>query len=169
MEEIAKERSIPLKMIEDLVFPDIKNEKILVLTWRIILEPNGVCPFYSSDNGCTINDQKPLACRAYPLAIKRVDAFSMRIDIDPLCTFTELNRTKLERIDYENLKAIYPDEFLWATKMLNRNRRAIMQIRQLTFKKEIEIPRLIDPKEYDRMLRDWERVILYDDEEGEIE
>ncbi|MCK4780481.1 MAG: hypothetical protein KAT57_09855, partial [Candidatus Lokiarchaeota archaeon] len=36
--EIAKERDIEFKIIEDLVFPDIKNEKILVLTYRIRLD-----------------------------------------------------------------------------------------------------------------------------------
>ncbi len=30
--EIAKERGIDFKIIEDLVFPDVKNHKILVIT-----------------------------------------------------------------------------------------------------------------------------------------
>src|SRR6056297_1570927 len=160
LEEIAKKREIPLKMIEDLVFPDIKNKKILVLTWRIILEKNEVCPFYGKNKGCTIHEKKPLACRAYPLAIKRVDAFNMKIDIDPLCSFTIQRRKKLENINAEKLKQIYKDEYKWAMKMLKRNKKAIMKIRKREYTNQIEIPREITPEYYNQYLKNWERKIL---------
>ena len=72
--EVAKERSVPFLIIEDLVFPDIKNQKILVVTYRIRLdnETQG-CPFYDKNKGCTVHDVKPLACQAYPLALKQID------------------------------------------------------------------------------------------------
>ena len=169
MESIARQRGIPLKMIEDLVFPDIKNNKILVLTWRIILEPQGVCPFYDKRKGCTINEQKPLACRAYPLAIKRIDAFTMKLDIDPLCTFTETYRERLEKVNFEQVKEIYKDEYEWAMKMLKRNQRAIMRIRTMEYSKEIEIPRQINPDTYNKMLKEWDRIIISKDWADEME
>ncbi|HDZ19333.1 MAG TPA: hypothetical protein ENH75_13625, partial [archaeon] len=43
---IAKEQGIKFKIIEDLVFPDLKNEEILILTYRIRLDnENQACPF----------------------------------------------------------------------------------------------------------------------------
>ncbi|GAH49798.1 unnamed protein product, partial [marine sediment metagenome] len=69
--EIAKKRGIALKIIEDLVFPDILNKKILIVTYKILFDKkiNG-CPFYDNNYGCTVHDTKPLACKAYPLALK---------------------------------------------------------------------------------------------------
>ena len=44
---VAKERGILFKVIEDLVFPDVDNEKIYVLTYRILLDnKNQCCPFF---------------------------------------------------------------------------------------------------------------------------
>jgi Fe-S-cluster containining protein len=34
-------------------------------TWEIKMK-NGVCPFYTELNGCTIHDVKPLTCKSYP-------------------------------------------------------------------------------------------------------
>ncbi len=160
LEEIAKKSHVPLKMIEDLVFPDIKNKKILVVTWRIILEPEGVCPFYLDKGGCSIHEKKPLACLAYPLALKRVDAFNTKIDIDPLCKFTLDNRGKLEKISFKELQKIYKSELKWAREMLKRNQRAIMEIKTLEHRKRIEIPRNIEPDKYNDYLKNWDRKVI---------
>ena len=63
--EIAKEKNLNFNVIEDLVFPDILNRKIIVITYKIILNSNGHCPFYEEKEGCIIQDAKPLACSAY--------------------------------------------------------------------------------------------------------
>ncbi|MHA1757125.1 MAG: YkgJ family cysteine cluster protein, partial [Promethearchaeota archaeon] len=96
--KIAKERNIDFKVIEDLVFPDVLNKKILVITYKIILdnETKG-CPFYDESFGCTIHEIKPLACQAYPLSLKTIDAFNLEITIDPLCNFVIANREELKR------------------------------------------------------------------------
>ncbi|MFW9952741.1 MAG: YkgJ family cysteine cluster protein, partial [Candidatus Thorarchaeota archaeon] len=75
--EIAQKRNLALKVKEDLVFPDILNKKIIVLTYRFILDDSGYCIFHDINLGCTIQENKPLSCQAYPLALKIIDAFNM--------------------------------------------------------------------------------------------
>jgi Fe-S-cluster containining protein len=161
LEELAKNMNVPLRIIEDLVFPDTKNKKILVLTYRILLDnENKVCPFFDEKTGCRINAQKPLACQAYPLALKTEDAFNMRINIDPLCQFTINHRDELERINFSSLLKIYDEEFLLAKNLLKRSKKSIMNLMEKQQLGEIEIPLKIDGKLYDQYLKEWDRQII---------
>lgn len=161
LEKIAKERDIEIHLIEDVVFPDVKNSKILILTWRIMLDnENKVCPFHDEGKGCTIQDKKPLACLAYPLALQTVDAFNMKIQIDPLCKFTEMHYDELKIIDAKKLQEIYAEEFKHARNMLNRNKRAILHLKILERENRIEIPKKIDNQDFDSHLKKWDRVEL---------
>lgn len=161
LEALAKERNFDLHLIEDLVFPDILNKKIIVLTWRILLDDHGgCCPFYSETQGCTIHEHKPLACQAYPLAVKTEDAFNMRIDIDPLCEFTVNYYDNLKSIPFDKFLQIYRIEFDLAKKLLRRNKLAIMNLLGKEKIGEIEIPRKIAPEDYNIFLNEWEREIL---------
>jgi Fe-S-cluster containining protein len=110
--EIAKKKGIAFKIIEDLVFPDILNKKILVVTYKIRLdnETQG-CPFYDKKNGCSVQEIKPLACKAYPLALKQVDAFNFEISIDPLCNYVIRYYNFLKNTDFDNIKEIFRDEY----------------------------------------------------------
>jgi len=156
--EIAKERNIAFKIIEDLVFPDIKNKKILILTYRIKLDnENKGCPYYIKSYGCTVHDTKPLACQAYPLALKRIDAFNFEISIDPLCNFVNENYSELENLDIEKLKEIFKEEYPKAEKFYRKNKKLIFKIRKLEAKKQIKIPRQISLEEFNIYLQNWER------------
>lgn len=160
--EIAKERKIEFKIIEDLVFPDVKNEKILILTYRIRLDnKNQACPFYNDQKGCNVHDSKPLACQAYPLALKRVDAFNFEISIDPLCNFVIQNYSELENLDLEKLKEIFIEEYPKAEKFYRKNKKLIFKIRKLEALKQIEIPRQISLEEFNRYLQSWERIDIF--------
>lgn len=156
--EIAKERNISFKIVEDLVFPDIKNKKILILTYRIKLDnENKGCPYYIKSYGCTVHDTKPLACQAYPLALKRIDAFNFEISIDPLCNFVIENYSELENLDIEKLKEIFKEEYPKAEKFYRKNKKLIFKIRKLEAKKQIKIPRQISLEEFNMYLQNWER------------
>ena len=159
MIEIAKKRDIEFKVIEDLVFPDVKNKKILILTYRIRLdnETQG-CPFYNEINGCTIHNTKPLACQAYPLSLKRVDAFNFAISIDPLCNFVIQNYTELENLNLEKLKKIFNEEYPKAEKFYQKNKKLIFKIRKLEVKNKIEIPRQVSLDEFNEYLKKWDRI-----------
>jgi Fe-S-cluster containining protein len=155
---IAKERNVQFKIIEDLVFPDFKNEKILILTYRIRLdnEKKG-CPFYNDQMGCTVHDSKPLACQSYPLALKQIDAFNFEISIDPLCNFVVENYNELGNLDLPKLKEIFKDEYPKAENFYRKNKKLMLKIRKLETLKKIEIPREISLEEFNACLQDWNR------------
>ena len=164
--EIAKNREINFKIIEDLVFPDIQNEKILVLTYRIRLDNElNRCPFYTEVDGCSIHASKPLACQSYPLALKRVDAFNFSISIDPLCNFVIQNYDELALTDLEKLKMIFQDEYPKAEKFYRKNKSLMFKIRELEVTNTIKIPREISLDCFNEQLRNWEREELRVDEE----
>ena len=156
--EIAKEREIEFKIIEDLIFPDTKNNKILVLTYRIRLDNDSKgCPFYDKNNGCTVHNIKPLACQAYPLALKQIDAFNFEISIDPLCNFVINNYEELEKADLKNLKTVFQEEYPKAEIFYRKNKRIMVKIRELEVTNEIIIPREISLDHFNEYLEKWDR------------
>jgi len=156
--EVAKSRGVDFKIIEDLVFPDIKNKKILVLTYRIRLDNESKgCPFYNKTKGCTIHDVKPLACQAYPLALKQLDAFNFAISIDPLCNFIIKNYDELEKTDLEKLKDIFKEEYPKAENFYRKNKKLMFKIRKLEVTNKINIPHEINLEDFNDYLRKWNR------------
>ncbi|KKK42577.1 hypothetical protein LCGC14_0385580 [marine sediment metagenome] len=157
--ELAESRKIDFKIIEDLVFPDLKNEKILVLTYRIKLDnESNCCPFYDKKNGCTIQYDKPMACRAYPLALKRKDAFNFSISIDPYCNFVANNYKELEVVNLEILKKVFNEEYSKAEDYYRKNKKLMYKIRKLEVTKKIDIPRNISLDKFDSYLKNWDRM-----------
>lgn len=155
---IAKEREITFSVIEDLVFPDIDNKKIYVVTYRILLDnENQCCPFYNNDKGCSIHNVKPLACQAYPLALKHIDAFNFQISIDPLCNFVVDEYEDLKKSDLEKLKEIFVYEYPKAEKFYRKNKKLMFKIRQLEFEKKIKITRDISIDDFNKALKEWDR------------
>ena len=103
--EIAEQRGVGLHVIEDLVFPDILNNKLLVVTYKIKFNnQEKCCPFYNNGIGCSIHEVKPFACQAYPLSLKNIDAFNFQISIDPLCKFVSSSYERLKIVNLEKLK-----------------------------------------------------------------
>ena len=156
--EIAKKRGVAFKVIEDLVFPDVLNKKILVVTYKIRLdnETHG-CPFYNIKEGCTVHDVKPLACKAYPLALKQVDAFNFQISIDPLCNFVEQNYESLKNADFARIKEIFRNEYPNAQEHLKKNKNLMLKIKTLEYKNKIKISREISLDEFNEYLKEWDR------------
>lgn len=155
--ELAKRRNLPFKVKEDLVFPDIKNKKILVLTYRFILKPQGRCVFYDTNEGCSIHKEKPYACQAYPLAIRRIDSFNIEITIDPLCNFITNNYNTLKDVDIETIKDIFTNEYPKAEKFYEKNTRLQLKIRRLEAEKKIKISRQISLNDFNYALKNWDR------------
>jgi Fe-S-cluster containining protein len=156
--EVAKERDVEFKIIEDLIFPDTKNEKILVLTYRIRLDNKSKgCPFYNKKIGCTVHDIKPLACQAYPLALKQIDAFNFEISIDPLCNFVIESYGELETADLGKLKLIFEEEYPKAEVFYRKNKRIMFKIRELEVTNKIIIPREISLDHFNEYLKKWDR------------
>ncbi len=157
---IAKEHNIQFAVKEDLVFPDELNSKILVITYRIILNPLGHCPFFIADKGCSIHDHKPYACQAYPLSLKRLDAFQFEIAIDPLCNFVMSNYEELASKNLKELEKIFIDEFPKANRFYKKNKKLQLKIRKLEAEKKIKIAREISLEDFNNALKNWERTEL---------
>lgn len=158
--QIADKRDIEFKVIEDLVFPDILNKKIIVLTYKIKFErENQSCPFYTKKEGCTIQKIKPLACKAYPLSLKQQDAYNFQIDIDPLCKFVnnDENYDYLKKSDWKGIKDIFEQEYKNAEEHLKKNKKLILKIRKLEAEKKIKISRNISLEDFNKYLKNWER------------
>jgi len=155
---IAKDRNIPFKVIEDLVFPDVLNKRILVITYKIRLdnESHG-CPFYNKDSGCTVHEMKPLACQAYPLALKQVDAFNFQISIDPLCNFVIKFYDQLKKADLDLIKEIFEEEYPKAMVHLLKNKKVMLKIKKLEYTNKIKIARQIEINDFNKYLREWDR------------
>ncbi|MFX0046799.1 MAG: YkgJ family cysteine cluster protein [Candidatus Hermodarchaeota archaeon] len=156
--EIAKKNGIKFRIIEDLVFPDILNKKILVLTYKIRLdnETHG-CPFYDLERGCTVHETKPLACKAYPLALKQVDAFNFQISVDPLCNFVDRYYDSLKKADFAKIKEVFKNEYPNAQEHLKKNKNLMLKIKKLEYKNKIRISREILLKDFNKYLKEWER------------
>ena len=163
LEEFALINKIKIKFLEDVIFPDIKNEKILVITYKIVLDGNDKsCPFYNEKLGCLVEDIKPSACKAYPIAQKTKDAFNHQLDIDPYCQFIESNKKKLGNITFNRVKEIFPIEYMDSRNLMNKNKDIILKINHLTNKGLIKIPNTINPEKFNNALKSWEREYLSD-------
>ncbi|MFX0100351.1 MAG: YkgJ family cysteine cluster protein [Candidatus Hodarchaeota archaeon] len=163
LEDYARENNIKIKFIEDVVFPDRINSKILVITYKIILEgETRVCPFFNVNVGCLVNEIKPLACKAYPLAQKKIDAFNESIEIDPYCEFVSRFEDKIKKMESIDLKEFFHCEFLQSQRLMRKNQDIILKIRELTFQGKLDIPDKINTEEFDKYLKTWERVYLDD-------
>jgi len=154
----AEERSIPMRVIEDLVFPDVLNKKILVITYKFDLDNDSKsCPFYYNDIGCAVHEIKPLACQTYPLALKQIDAFNFQISIDPLCNFVLKYYDHLKNADLDLLKSIFYKEYPKAIAHLNKNKKIMLKIKKLEFKNKIKIAEQISIEDFNKYLKEWER------------
>ncbi|MHA1683987.1 MAG: YkgJ family cysteine cluster protein [Promethearchaeota archaeon] len=163
LESYAKRHSINIKFIEDVIFPDTKYKKIIVITYRIILDgPNCSCPFYSKNAGCNVNQIKPLACKAYPLAQKQEDAYHKSIDIDPYCKFIEKIEGTVKSMTHQDLEEAFPTEFRFSKELMEKNKEIILKIKILQNQEKIVIPSSIKGEDYDGWLKKWERVYLSD-------
>ncbi|MFX0019179.1 MAG: YkgJ family cysteine cluster protein [Promethearchaeota archaeon] len=156
--EIAEKNDIKFSVIEDLVFPDIKNKEIIVITYKINLDNfEKRCPFYNSLKGCIIHEKKPIACQAYPLALKRIDAFNFQISIDPLCNYVINNYEELKNIGIKQLEEVFKDEFPKAQKFYKKNKKLQLKIKRWEYERKIIIPREITLENFNNYLRKWDR------------
>lgn len=161
LEAHADKHDIDVKFLEDVIVPDMVNQKIIVITYRIILDgENGSCPFYDRKIGCTVDAFKPLACKAYPLAQKRVDAFTRSIEIDPYCCFIEENELKVKNMDENILKEYFKKEFHNSKRLMERNKKIMLKLRMLASRGKIAYPSEVKGEKYDKWLKQWERVYI---------
>jgi len=157
--ESKNKKSSKFRVVEDLIFPDALNKKILVITYKILFEnPESSCPFYDVNLGCTIHEIKPFSCQAYPLSLKLEDAFNFQISIDPMCRYVVAYYEKLKSFNLEEIKDVFKDEYPKAEKFYRKNKRIMLKIRRLEYENKIKIPRQISMEEFNNALKEWDRL-----------
>jgi Fe-S-cluster containining protein len=163
LEAFARSNGIGIKFLEDVVFPDTKNKKIIVVTYKVVLEgADRCCPFFQASTGCRVNKMKPLACKAYPLAQKKVDAYSQELNLDPYCKFIEKHESQFREATSEIIKGMFDPELDFSWRLMEKNQEIILKIKQLTVEGKILIPEMVSPEELDTWLRTWDRVYIKD-------
>lgn len=162
LEILAKDNDIQLSLLEDNVLPDTLNQRIVVTRYQILLDEdnNYRCPF-SKNNLCTIYDNRPLVCRAYPVSSKEIEGFNREIFIDPKCSGIDNIRDSLENLIIEDIKQIFPLEYRAAVKIFNREKQIMLKLRELVEDEEIFLNEGIRMDEFDEALKNWDRTILY--------
>nr|MDO8083688.1 YkgJ family cysteine cluster protein [Candidatus Sigynarchaeum springense] len=163
LEAFAKDKGILIKFLEDVVFPDTKNKRIIVVTYRIVLEGlDKCCPFFQVSVGCMVNKIKPLACKAYPLAQKKIDAYTQEMYLDPYCRFIECNESRVRKAATENIKTLFGSELDFSTRLMKKNQEIILKIKQLTVEGKILIPDKVSTSDLDVWFRTWDRAYIKD-------
>ncbi|MBN2151679.1 MAG: hypothetical protein JW839_09550 [Candidatus Lokiarchaeota archaeon] len=176
LEHQAVELARPFAVLEDMIFPDIKNRVILVGSYRIYLEmlPSNACGFMRQENHwCMIQEllgleQKPLVCQAYPIAIKTVDATTKEYFLDTGCPFIEEHVVAYARmkdlttvVEVEGfLRENFPVEFRAANQIVNRLAWIPLRLRQLEQEGKIQVPDEFTAEEWAEALPAWDRVDL---------
>jgi len=167
LERIAGERGVSLRLLEDLVMPDVQNKHILVGRYQILPDERNACPFYAEDPDpvmpgkmlaqCSIHADRPLACRAYPLAVRRLDSFTQKFFIDPECPAIQSQLAAFKNIKPEEITVTFPVEKSWAVKQDAREQAVFLEVRGLMQRGKVCITENFTPAEYESALRDWER------------
>ncbi len=107
MEKLAKINKLNIKILPRIGTSEQKDTKLIkILAYQMMgIEKNGnTCPFLDTETGkksphggfpCMIYDQRPLACRTYPLIEENP------ITLDQKCKFCEENKTADKNLNSE--------------------------------------------------------------------
>jgi Fe-S-cluster containining protein len=176
LEKQAVELKQPFAVLEDLIFPDVKNRIILVASYRLYLEmlPSKACGFMRPENHwCQIQEllgfeQKPLVCQAYPIAIKTVDATTKEYFLDTGCPFIEEHIAAYARLkDFTTVEEVegflrenFPAEYRAACQIVNRLSWIPLRLRQLEQEGKIRVPDEFSAEDWAAALPLWDRIDL---------
>ncbi|MHA1380351.1 MAG: YkgJ family cysteine cluster protein [Candidatus Helarchaeota archaeon] len=164
--KIAKNRNINLKLEPDLLYPDILNKKLIIVTYVFKFEH--ICAFYKENIGCTIYEERPITCKAYPVAVWREDInYTMKVNTD--CKFVEKNIDIISPKNYSELEMFFPNEYIQAKKLMIKGKEVIYRIIELEKQKKIdcgylsgELDFFYDLQRAEVEYKNWEKINLYD-------
>lgn len=163
-----------LAVVEDMVFPDARNERVLVGAYRLFLERHPSCAFMDAGTRrCMVHERsgpssKPLVCQAYPIAIVNLDAISREYHVDTGCpviaravdTYEPLKRMSRVGEIETFLSEQFPTEFVAARRIASRFGWIHVRLRQLEHEGAVSIPETMDAGAWEHALRSWPRLDL---------
>lgn len=160
---LAKAKNIEVSFLEEDILPDMKNKKIIVPRYSIKPDEKNICPFLKN-NQCSIYDQRPLSCRAYPIIIYGLESNNFSMDIDFSCQslkdYSRLGKV-FNNIDLNGIKKLFPIEFRAINQIFNREKQIFQTIRKMIDVNEIELQKEFSLQEFKIANEEWERNIIY--------
>jgi Fe-S-cluster containining protein len=136
---------------------DELNNRLIIVTYALNLEKGG-CPFYSSESDCTVYDQRPITCKAYPFAIFQ-QGETTGVTLKPECSFVQEHHQKLKELDYYELGEVFGDEFPFSREIQITGNAITTKILQLEGEGKIRIP-IKAPVEITEETKNMEKVRL---------
>ncbi|MFX1297425.1 MAG: YkgJ family cysteine cluster protein [Promethearchaeota archaeon] len=136
LRNLARQQNLKIRLEPDLMYFDELNNRLIIVTYALQIDTGG-CPFHKSE--CTIYEERPLTCRAYPLSVFRTKDTSS-IMIKPECSFVQQNNTKLKNLDFYELSEVFSEEFPYARQIQIKGNAITNQIEQLELEGKVKIP-----------------------------
>lgn len=136
LKELAKRKNLKIDIEPDLMYFDELNNQLIILTYAMKIDEKG-CIFYQTE--CSIYEERPITCGAYPLSIYRVDD-TTELSLKPECSFVEDNQCELRLLDYYDLGEVFTDEFPVAREIQIKGNTIREQIELLEKEGKIKIP-----------------------------
>ncbi|MHA1300732.1 MAG: YkgJ family cysteine cluster protein [Candidatus Helarchaeota archaeon] len=166
LKNLAEKNKLSLKIEPDLLYPDILNKKLIIVTYIFKFEK--VCAFYSENLGCTIYKDRPITCRAYPVAVWRADInYTMKVNTD--CKFVEKNIDLISPKNYTELEKFFPKEYIQAKNLMIKGKEVIYRIIELEKQNKIDVGYLsgkldffYDLEKSEVEYKKWEKIDLYE-------
>lgn len=160
---VAKAKNVEVTFIEEDILPDIKNKKMIVPRYSIKPNEKDFCPFLKN-NQCSIYDQRPLSCRAYPILIYGLESYNFSLDIDFSCqSLKAYNRLgkNFENIDMEGIKKLFPIEFRAINQIFNREKQVLQIIKKIIDDNKTDFQEEFSLEDFKVANEKWERYIIY--------
>jgi len=115
---LSKELKIDFHPLPKLFLVDSKSKSCIVVEWDL---GAGSCPFYDIEKGCLVYENRPLACRSFPV-ILGLDGYEL-LKLCPQTRCLDLSSEEIEKIFVEEVT--YAKEFL---KRVEENKERIMNL-----------------------------------------
>ncbi|MFX0133800.1 MAG: YkgJ family cysteine cluster protein [Candidatus Hodarchaeota archaeon] len=175
--KMAEEKNLNLHLEPDLLYPDVINKKLIIVTY--VFKFKDVCVFYKENFGCTIYKDRPITCKAYPVSIwtdhkkspldpiLTVPIYLMSVNVD--CKFVEQESHLVHMKNYMELKDFFPDEYNQAMKLMIKGKEILYRLIELETQKKIDVGYLsgkldffYDVEKAEVEYKNWEKINLYD-------
>jgi len=164
--KIAEEKQVNLIMEPDLLYPDRLNKKLIIVTY--VFKIDEVCVFYNEKIGCSIYEDRPITCKAYPVAVWREDInYTMKVNTD--CKFVEKHIDIISPKNYSELEKFFPQEYIHARRMMIKGKEVLYRIIELEKQNKIDVGYLsgkidffYDMEKAEVEYKKWEKINLFD-------
>lgn len=136
IESLAAQNNLKIRVDPDIMYYDELNSRLIILTYALQIDNDG-CPFFQSQ--CSIYEQRPIVCKAYPLTICPSNETTAMI-LKPECLFVQKNNAALRNLEYYELSDVFSNEFPYSREIQIKGNEITNRIIQLENEQKIRVP-----------------------------